>query len=110
MCLSVRFASSVAAAWSAGVAEHRFESQRNSRNVLSSSFETTPQRSARFSGEYSYIYIASKIELENWIYMRERERERERRRLFVPARFEKIQHDDKTLFYPLRGGGSGRRR
>ena len=79
MCLSVRFASSVAAAWSAGVAEHRFESQRNSRNVLSSSsFETTPQRSARFSGEYSYIYIASKIELENWIYMREREREREK--------------------------------
>ena len=34
MCLSVRFASSVAAAWSAGVAEHRFESQRNSRNAL----------------------------------------------------------------------------
>ena len=82
MCLSVRFASSVAAAWSAGVAEHRFESQRNSRNVLSfTSFETTPQRSARFSGEYySYIYIASKIELENWIYICERERERERER------------------------------
>ena len=26
----------------------------------------------------THIYIASKIELENWIYMRERERERER--------------------------------
>ena len=110
MCLSVRFASSVAAAWSAGVAEHRFESQRNSRNVLSSSFETTPQRSARFSGEYSYIYRVENRIGKLDIYARERERERERRRLFVPARFEKIQHDDKTLFYPLRGGGSGRRR
>ena len=34
MCLSVRFASSAAARWCAGVAEHRFESQRNSRNAL----------------------------------------------------------------------------
>ena len=86
MCLSVRFASSVAAAWSAGVAEHRFESQRNSRNVLSSSFETTPQRSARFSGEYSYIYIASKKS--NWstdICMRERERKREDVCLYLRA-------------------------
>ena len=73
MCLSVRFASSVAAAWSAGVAEHRFESQRNSRNVLSSSSETTQR--ARFSGEYSHIYrVENRI---GKLDICERERERE---------------------------------
>ena len=83
MCLSVRFASSVAAAWSAGVAEHRFESQRNSRNVLSSSFETTPQRSARFSGEYSYIYrVENRI---GKLDICEREREREDVCLYLRA-------------------------
>ncbi len=79
MCLSVRFASSVAAAWSAGVAEHRFESQRNSRNVLSSSSETTQR--ARFSGEYSHIYrVENRI---GKLDICEREREREREKTFV---------------------------
>ena len=33
----------------------------------------------------THIYIASKIELENWIYMREREREREDVCLYLRA-------------------------
>ena len=81
MCLSVRFASSVAARWSAGVAEHRFESQRNSRNVLSSSETHVCFNTRGGGGEYSYIH-----RVENRIgigYMREREREREREKTFV---------------------------
>ena len=83
MCLSVRFASSVAARWSAGVAEHRFESQRNSRNVLSSSETHVCFNTRGGGGEYSYIH-----RVENRIgigYMREREREREDVCLYLRA-------------------------